>query len=249
MSAVLILQNDREAPPDLLEEVLEASGLPARVVALDDGSLAQLRLETPLIARPGERFVLREIAPANTLGGGVVLDPVPARHGPGAATERARLIRERGLERVVAEEEAARGGVRERAGAGRPKQAPELDHLARLALAVLDADGAEPRPPAAIAEALRTDPQRVERSLGALVAAGRAVRVGPQVYFATARLEPLRHRAIAIARERGEVTLPGLRDALGTSRKYAQAILDHLDGAGVTIRHGDRHVLRRPGGN
>ena len=37
MTAVLILQNDREAPPDLLDEVQEASGLPARVVALDEG--------------------------------------------------------------------------------------------------------------------------------------------------------------------------------------------------------------------
>jgi selenocysteine-specific elongation factor len=52
---------------------------------------------------------------------------------------------------------------------------------------------------------------------------------------------------IALAGERGEITLPEVRDELGTSRKYAQAILDHLDGAGVTVRHGDRHVLRRPG--
>jgi selenocysteine-specific elongation factor len=40
------------------------------------------------------------------------------------------------------------------------------------------------------------------------------------------------------------VTIAGLRDALGTSRKHAQAILEHLDARRVTRRVGDEHVLR-----
>src|SRR5206468_11196047 len=125
---------------------------------------------------------------------------------------------------------ARRGGP----AGSRPAPAPKLDRTARLVLAILDADGAEPRPPAAIADALRLEPQRVERSLAALVEAGEAVRSTPPVYFSIRRLGPLRERATALAGERGEIALPELRDALGTSRKYAQAILDHLDGTGVT---------------
>jgi selenocysteine-specific elongation factor len=218
---------------------------PARIIDLDGGSLAQLRLSAPLIARPGERVVLREIAPPNTIGGGVVLDPGPARHGPGPAAERLGAIRERGLERVLAEEEAARR--RPARTAPVPEATPKLDRAARLVLAILDADGDEPRSPAAIADALRLGGPRVDRILAALVASGDAVRATPQVCFSRRRLEPLRERVIALAGERGEITLAEVRDALGTSRKYAQAILDHLDGAGVTVRHGDRHVLRRPG--
>jgi selenocysteine-specific elongation factor len=218
---------------------------PARIIDLDGGSLAQLRLSAPLIARPGERVVLREIAPPNTIGGGVVLDPGPARHGPGPAAERLGAIRERGLERVLAEEEAARR--RPARTAPVPEATPKLDRAARLVLAILDADGDEPRSPAAIADALRLGGPRVDRILAALVASGDAVRATPQVCFSRRRLEPLRERVIALAGERGEITLAEVRDALGTSRKYAQAMLDHLDGAGVTVRHGDRHVLRRPG--
>ena len=44
----------------------------------------------------------------------------------------------------------------------------------------------------------------------------------------------------------GSVTIGQLRDALGTSRKFAQALLEHFDGAKVTRRVGDAHVLRRP---
>ena len=41
------------------------------------------------------------------------------------------------------------------------------------------------------------------------------------------------------------ITLAGVRDEFGTSRKYAQAYLEHLDGEHVTLRRGDERVLRR----
>jgi selenocysteine-specific elongation factor len=42
------------------------------------------------------------------------------------------------------------------------------------------------------------------------------------------------------------VTLARLRDELGTSRKYAEALLEHLDQARYTKRlPDDRRVLRR----
>ena len=43
--------------------------------------LWQLRLEQPLLARRGDHVVVRSIAPPDTLGGGVVLDPAARKHG------------------------------------------------------------------------------------------------------------------------------------------------------------------------
>ena len=43
----------------------------------DGGIPARLRLETPLVARGGDRFVLRSYSPVTTIGGGIVLDPDP----------------------------------------------------------------------------------------------------------------------------------------------------------------------------
>jgi selenocysteine-specific elongation factor len=40
------------------------------------------------------------------------------------------------------------------------------------------------------------------------------------------------------------VELRHVRDALGTSRKYAQAYLEQLDATRVTLRVGDHRVLR-----
>jgi len=58
----------------------------ARVALLEDEPLrpgdsgwVQLRLESPLVARCGDRFVLRAYSPVTTLGGGVVAEPHPPK--------------------------------------------------------------------------------------------------------------------------------------------------------------------------
>jgi selenocysteine-specific elongation factor len=42
--------------------------------------LVQLRFETPIVAVPGERFILRSYSPQMTIAGGVVIDNSPQRH-------------------------------------------------------------------------------------------------------------------------------------------------------------------------
>ena len=46
------------------------------------GRFWQIRLEQELVAAPGDRLVVRDISPADTIGGGVVLDARPRKHGP-----------------------------------------------------------------------------------------------------------------------------------------------------------------------
>ena len=43
----------------------------------------------------------------------------------------------------------------------------------------------------------------------------------------------------------GQITLAEVRDMLNTTRKYVQALLEHLDAIGVTIRDGDARKLRK----
>jgi selenocysteine-specific elongation factor len=44
------------------------------------GGLAQLRLEAPVVAVHGDRFILRSYSPAETIAGGVILDPFAVKH-------------------------------------------------------------------------------------------------------------------------------------------------------------------------
>jgi selenocysteine-specific elongation factor len=45
--------------------------------------------------------------------------------------------------------------------------------------------------------------------------------------------------------QREKITLAEVRDLLGTSRKYAQALLEHLDSIGITMRDGDYRKLKK----
>lgn len=78
----------------------------------------------------------------------------------------------------------------------------------------------------------------------ALVDQGRLVKVAEGLYFSTSTYEHLQQRVLATLREKGTVTVAEVRDAFGTSRKYALALLEHLDEQKVTRRVGDERVLR-----
>jgi len=50
-------------------------------------------------------------------------------------------------------------------------------------------------------------------------------------------------KVTARIRAQGQVTLAEARDMFQTSRKYAQALLEHLDGKKITRQVGDARVL------
>jgi selenocysteine-specific elongation factor len=80
--------------------------------------------------------------------------------------------------------------------------------------------------------------------LACLLDEGRVVRAAPDVIFAAGAYRQMADRVVARIREQGKVTLAEVRDMLGTSRKYVQALLEHLDQQRVTRRVGDERVLR-----
>ena len=51
--------------------------LPREPIEPGGRGLARLALEGPMVARGGDRFVIRSYSPVQTVGGGVVLDPLP----------------------------------------------------------------------------------------------------------------------------------------------------------------------------
>lgn len=204
---------------------------PARVVPLG-GDLHQLRLEQPLVAARGDRLVIRAVAPADTLGGGVVLDPQARRHGP-APEALARLEALRRGETV-----GPGGAARPAAGpppAAPPAPLPPLSPAAGELEARLRAAGHEPP----------LDRELDAAALAELRAHGRAVRCGPALHFHPDALAEVERRLRAVAARDGVVTLASLRDELGTSRKFAQALLEHFDRARVTARQlDDTRTLR-----
>ena len=71
------------------------------------------------------------------------------------------------------------------------------------------------------------------------------VDLGGSLFGSSEAAESVLEKIKAVCREEGEISLAGLRDRLGTSRKYAQAWLEYSDAIGVTRRMGDVRALTR----
>ena len=279
--------------------------------------LAQLRLERAAGRRPpATGFVLRQVAPPDTIGGGVVLDPRRASTAPARSTStgcgllrsgdplervaarararafgasarratrscssgscaRARLPRRsprvalvlparlerarrnllgalelgepgRGLSRgaladaagidgpgaaALLDELVSGGEVQVRGGEFVSARAPSArdDPLARALVEALDHDALEPRATEALAAATDASRDAVTRALELLAAEGAVVRLRTGLYCDPAAEDRVRRIVEDLCRRDGHVTIATLRDELGTSRKYAQAFLEHLD--------------------
>ncbi len=310
-------------------------------------TLVQIRLEEPVVAAFGDRFVIRTYSPANTVGGGRVLDTRAGKHkktdtgaleflellatgnlddmmeahfgryGQGAPLDEVRkrlaLTRseaasiaaslvdggrlcevnpgayihagvlgdlERGitqtltgyqsknnLEWGMSKEElrekmglsdgllnwvldrlAGEGGVFARKGKVRMGSSEiELspaEEAARKTVLRLLADRMFQTPSEGdIARAARIDGATLKKVMSLLVEEGSVVKLDAGLYVHGRAIEEAGKKVTDYLRAHGEATVSELKNALGTTRKYAVPILEHLDHLGVTRRAADKRTL------
>jgi selenocysteine-specific elongation factor len=84
-----------------------------------------------------------------------------------------------------------------------------------------------------------------EEILNALIEQGEFVSVSPDVIFRTQEYDSMVADTRRSIEQNGQITLAEVRDLFNTSRKYAQAFLEHLDSIGVTARDGDFRRLKK----
>ena len=73
---------------------------------------------------------------------------------------------------------------------------------------------------------------------------GQVVKVSESVVFSASAYGDMVDKISEYLNRNGEITVADARNLLGTSRKYALALMDHLDHARITRRVGDVRVLR-----
>ncbi len=333
------------------------SEIMARVLLLDrpelspgEQAFARFRLEAPLVALPGDRFVVRSYSPIVTIAGGTLLDIDPPRFKRKAPALIAHLtlLAEGGPEDVVEEHvrQVQTTGARLAALSGRVPFGParltgvlgalqasgrilgverdwflhpeSAEHVRSQALAALaEFHRVNPLKPGMSREELRrragdTDERIFAHLLGRLDAEGlvrserdkvwlashevqlspaqqrvvdqvetdflrtgaappnpeealsragvsgdeehelfqvlvegkRLVRIKESLFFHTQALDAIQEKLIALLRERKDIGPADIKDLLGISRKYAIPLLEYFDGRRVTMRVGERRVLR-----
>jgi selenocysteine-specific elongation factor len=81
--------------------------------------------------------------------------------------------------------------------------------------------------------------------VSALIELGEFIAISPDVIFRKREYDFMLTEIRRAIEARGRISLAEVRDLFKTSRKYAQAFLEHLDAVGVTLREGDFRRLKK----
>ena len=90
---------------------------------------------------------------------------------------------------------------------------------------------------------LGAPPAAVERLLGYLCNAGRLVRLNKNVVIEYNTFRKAQDMVVSIIQREGILDSAFFKDHIGSSRKYALALLDFLDAKRVTVRYGNDRKL------
>jgi selenocysteine-specific elongation factor len=71
------------------------------------------------------------------------------------------------------------------------------------------------------------------------------VKVKEDLYFHRQALEELEGKLVQFLQQNKEMTPPQFKEISQVSRKFAIPLLEHFDGKKLTMRIGDKRVLRK----
>ena len=78
-----------------------------------------------------------------------------------------------------------------------------------------------------------------------MVKDGTLIKVKEDLFFHKKVIEELNRRLVDFIQERGEITTPELKKLTGVSRKYTIPLIEYFDKIQLTVRIGDKRILRK----
>ena len=122
--------------------------------------------------------------------------------------------------------------------------AEQVDLQASIA-GLLRKGGTEPPTIKEYCDALRCTEKEALAHLNFLARDGKAVKVKTDIFYAAAPFAIIREKLITHLKQTGEITPTDFRELTGLSRKFMIPLLEYFDGEKLTIRVGDRRILRK----
>jgi selenocysteine-specific elongation factor len=88
----------------------------------------------------------------------------------------------------------------------------------------------------------------VKEMLMVLVAEQSMTKINEDLYFAATHLEKLQHDLVEFISREGEIDAPRFKELTGLSRKFSIPLLEYFDKQKITLRVGDKRILREKRG-
>ncbi len=104
--------------------------------------------------------------------------------------------------------------------------------------------GTEPPTVKELADLVGAAEKEVRDHLAVMLRNGAVARVSGDLYYAPAVLQAIEEKLLVFLREKKEITPGEFRDLTGLSRKFMIPLLEYFDGKKLTLRMGDKRILR-----
>ncbi len=113
-------------------------------------------------------------------------------------------------------------------------------------LSLLDTAGATPPTVSDLITQTGITTTVAHRALNTLEKQNLLVRAGQELYFSASVFASLSSTVVRHLEKYGPSSAADLKEAMGTTRKYAIPLLERLDALGITVREGDLRRIRKP---
>ncbi len=117
------------------------------------------------------------------------------------------------------------------------------EHIAEQVEKILIDAGIECPLTEKIRKRLDVEQSKFNKIMAALNNRKRVIRMTNKVSYHQKTFAKIEEIVLNLLEKNHSITIAQLRDELGVSRKYTQAILEYFDEAGITVREGDKHIL------
>ncbi len=104
--------------------------------------------------------------------------------------------------------------------------------------------GLQPASSKELSEEWSEDEEAIRQVLEHLVHEGTLIKVKSGMYFHRTHIEHLREKLIAYLKKNQEITTGQFKEITGVSRKFAIPLIEYLDQTKLTLRLGEKRVLR-----
>jgi len=146
---------------------------------------------------------------------------------------------------LAARPDAGKAGDLYFLAARRPRAVELSSPLARAIAEKVGRAGLSALSKAELAEGVGgADAREFDKTLEGLVRAGAVLRV-KELYFDAKGVDALKEKLVSFLSKRGEITVSEFKELCGLTRKYLIPLLEHFDMTKVTLRVGDKRVLRK----
>jgi len=125
------------------------------------------------------------------------------------------------------------------------RSAAAVDGLGGRIASFISEGGIEPPTIKEIMERFGCDEKIARDNLSLLIRSGQIARISADLFYSADALAGLRETLVVLMREKGEIIPTDYRERTNLSRKFLIPLLEHFDSEKVTIRVGDKRVLRR----